>query len=98
MGDRGLQQWPEVSSTDLHQYQVLSTLSSFLCAPPKQGWGDCSTNPGEGRGGLNCCGNHGDANHDGDDGAHGDGDDDDGGRGDEDRGDDVSRRCGSRST
>ena len=48
--------------------------------------------------GEDCCGDHGVVNHDGDDGAHGDGDDDDGGRGDEDRGDDVSRRCGSRST
>ena len=55
--------------------------------------------------GEDCCGDHGDANHDGDDGADGgenagadDGDDGGGGRGDEDRGDDVSRRCGSRST
>ena len=53
--------------------------------------------------GEDCCGDHGDANHDGDDGADagadaGADDDDDGGRGDEDRGDDVSRRCGSRST
>ena len=52
--------------------------------------------------GEDCCGDHGDANHDGDGGenagADAGGDDDDGGRGDEDRGDDVSRRCGSRST
>ena len=53
--------------------------------------------------GEDCCGNHGDANYDGDDGADtgadaGADDGDDGGRGDEDRGDDVSRRCGSRST
>ena len=48
--------------------------------------------------GEDCCGDHGDANHDGD-GADADADDDDaGGGGDEDRGDDVSRRCGSRST
>ena len=45
--------------------------------------------------GEDCCGDHGD---DGDD-ADADADDDDaGGGGDEDRGDDVSRRCGSRST
>ena len=50
-----------------------------------------------------CCGDHGVPSHDGDDADAGaddddDGGDDDGGRGDEDRGDDVSRRCGSRST
>ena len=54
--------------------------------------------------GEDYCGDHGDANHDGDGGENagadddGGDDDDGGGRGDEDRGDDVSRRCGSRST
>ena len=52
--------------------------------------------------GEDCSSDHGDANHDRDDGvdagADDGGDDVDGGRGDEDRGDDVSRRCGSRST
>ena len=44
--------------------------------------------------GEDCCSDHDDCTDGGDDEDGGD----DGGRGDEDRGDDVSRRCGSRST